>query len=224
MELVEGLDLARLSDLLGPLPIADACAMARQVASALQHAHEHGLVHRDIKPSNLLLTPAGEVKMLDLGLARLFGEASVSEVLTATGAVMGTPDYMAPEQAFDPKSVDIRADLYSLGCTLYKLLAGHPPFGAPPYGTLGQKLLAHAQAPVPPLRNHRPEVPEELATVVERLLAKKPEDRWRTPAEVAAALSGFVDGQKLSNLFAQAQDRLAGSVALTADYAPVKPG
>jgi serine/threonine protein kinase len=153
MELVEGVDLARLSMLLGPLPVADACEVARQAASALQHAHQHGLVHRDIKPSNLLLTSSGEVKLLDLGLARFYGEQSISEVLTATGAVMGTPDYMAPEQSFEPKSVDIRADLYGLGCTLYKLLVGRPPFEGPEYGTLAQKLLAHAQVPVPPIRD-----------------------------------------------------------------------
>jgi serine/threonine protein kinase len=224
MELVEGVDLAQLSALLGPFPVADACEVARQAASALQYAHEHGLVHRDIKPSNLLMTPAGDVKLLDLGLARLYGEQAVSEVLTATGAVMGTPDYMAPEQSFEPKAVDIRADLYGLGCTLYKLLTGRPPFDGPEYGTLAQKLLAHAQAPVPPIRVRRPEVPEALSAVLDRLLAKRPADRFGTPMEAEATLVSFASGQKLSELYAAAQHRLVLNAAPTGEYLPGESG
>jgi len=204
MELIDGVDLARLASRLGPLPVADVCEAGRQVAQALQHAHEHGLVHRDVKPSNLILTPAGAVKLLDLGLARLYGNQPNAEGLTASGAAMGTPDYMAPEQALEPKKVDIRADLYSLGCTLYRLLTGRPPFGDPPYDTAGKKMMAHAQAPVPAVRGRRPDVPERLAGVLERLLAKSPADRFGTPAEVAAVLKRFAVGHDLPRLLAAA--------------------
>src|SRR5205085_6222885 len=119
MEFVEGKTLARLVQEQGPLPVARACHYARQVAEALRHAHELGLVHRDLKPSNLLVTPDGQVKLLDLGLARLQAEQPGTEELTGAGSLLGTPDYMAPEQWDDSRTVDIRADLYSLGCTLY---------------------------------------------------------------------------------------------------------
>ena len=127
MEYVEGLDLARLVNRVGRLRVAAACELARQAAVGLQYVHEHGLVHRDIKPSNLMLTPRGEVKILDLGLARLHRQRGGSDEMTGTGLTMGTADYMAPEQASDSHSVDIRADIYSLGCTLFKLLSGRRP-------------------------------------------------------------------------------------------------
>ena len=160
MEYVPGISLARLVAEKGRLSLTDACDYARQVALGLEHAHEHGMVHRDIKPQNLMLTPAGQVKILDFGLSRLGNEESSG--LTATGAaeqgglaagsltqagcVMGTPDYIAPEQARDAHSADIRADIYSLGCTLYHLLAGKPPF---PNGTDFDKVLAHLDLPRP---------------------------------------------------------------------------
>jgi serine/threonine protein kinase len=219
MELIDGVDLAKLAARLGTLPVADACEVCRQAALALQHAHEHGLVHRDIKPGNLMLTPAGVVKLLDLGLARVCGDQPVSEVLTATGVVIGTPDYMAPEQATEPRSADIRADLYGLGCTLYRLLTGVPPFGGPGQSTLAQKLLAHALAPVPPIRDRRPEVPEGLAALLVRLLAKSPADRPATPAEVEAALRPFAAGQDLVALYAAASGQeLASPPGPTQDY------
>src|SRR6516165_8352429 len=145
MEYVEGVDLAKRLKQQGPLPVDAACDYVRQAALGLQHAHERGLIHRDIKPANLLLTggtgpqPA-IIKLLDLGLARLQrkGEADLTAVLTPVGAVtMGTPDYLAPEQAIDFHHVDIRADIYGLGCTLFYLLTGQPPF---PGGSLAQKL------------------------------------------------------------------------------------
>ena len=129
MEYVEGLDLARLVREKGALPVAQACDFIRQAAVGLQHAHERGLVHRDVKPSNLLVT-AGEaapvVKILDLGLARLGDTFAKERNLTKMGQVIGTPDYLAPEQALDARNVDIRADVYSLGCTLYFLLTTRP--------------------------------------------------------------------------------------------------
>jgi serine/threonine protein kinase len=186
MEFVAGVTLAQLVERDGPLPVGIACDYARQAALGLQHAFEQGLVHRDIKPQNLMLTPQGRVKVLDFGLARLHrGEPGA---LTASGMVMGTPDYLAPEQAADPRAADIRADLYSLGCTLYFLLVGQPPF---PGGTFVQKLEAHARKAPPPLCRRRPEVPAGLARVVERLLAKDPARRYQSPAEVAAALEPF---------------------------------
>ena len=131
MELVEGGNLDELLGRSGPLPVAEACEVIRQAALGLQHLHEHGLVHRDVKPSNLMLTPAGEVKVLDLGLARHLHEPDAGERITAQGQFLGTLDYVAPEQCTDPHAVDIRADVYGLGCTLYELLAGQPPFARP---------------------------------------------------------------------------------------------
>jgi serine/threonine-protein kinase len=187
MEYVEGADLARLLKDKGALSLALACDCARQAALALQHAHEQGLVHRDVKPSNLLLAADGTVKLLDLGLARLgaTGETDAATTLTDTGLLMGTPDYVAPEQILDSKRVDIRADLYSLGCTLYHLLAGRPPFAG---GTAGQKLMQHQMIEPPALATLRPEVPATLVAVVQKLMAKKPEDRYQSPPELAAML------------------------------------
>jgi serine/threonine protein kinase len=186
MEYVEGVSLARLVRERGPLPVAEACAYVRQAALGLQHAHERGLVHRDVKPDNLIRCADGTVKVLDFGLAALTAERGAG--LTEENVVMGTPDYMAPEQAEDSRSADIRADLYSLGCTLYYLLTGKAPYPAP---TPLLKVLAHREQPVPSVREARPDVPRELAAVVGRLLAKRPEDRYQTPGEVAAALEPF---------------------------------
>jgi serine/threonine protein kinase len=142
MEYVEGTDLARLVKQRGALPVGQACDYVRQAALGLQHAHERGLVHRDIKPANLMLTPAGVVKLMDLGLARLdrADGAELSSTMTMEGCVVGTPDYVAPEQTLDSHAVDIRADLYTLGCTLYHLLTGRVPF---PGGSLGEKIAKH---------------------------------------------------------------------------------
>ena len=130
-----GLTWPSWSNRAGPLPIADACELVRQTAIGLQYIHENGLVHRDIKPSNLMLTPQGQVKILDLGLALLASQQTPGKELSLNGLVMGTPDYIAPEQAGDSHSVDIRADIYSLGCTLYHLLTGRTPFSGPKYKT-----------------------------------------------------------------------------------------
>jgi serine/threonine protein kinase/CHASE3 domain sensor protein len=194
MELVVGIDLAKLGGHYGPLAINNACELIRQAAVGLQHAHEHGLVHRDIKPSNLMLTSTGQVKILDLGLARLYEDQPASEALTKSGAMVGTPDYMAPEQGFGAWPVDVRADIYSLGCTLCKLLTGHAPFDRPQFDTPLKKLLAHTQEPVPNLRVFRPEASEKLAALLERLLAKNPAARLGNAAEVATALQSFTSG------------------------------
>jgi hypothetical protein len=210
MEFVDGLSLAEVLERHGPLPVADACEAARQAALGLQHAHEHGLVHRDVKPANLRLTPAGQVKVLDLGLAHfLCDDPAARQGLTAAGHTLGTADYMAPEQWADPRTADIRADLYSLGCTLYGLLAGRPPFGGAEYDTWRKKMQAHEQAPVPPIRGLRPEVPDGLAALLERLLAKKPADRPATPAEVAEALAAYSAGSDLGRLVRDAEQTRA---------------
>jgi serine/threonine protein kinase len=215
MEFVAGTDLEQLVKKSGPLPVEQASDYIRQAALGLQHAHQHGLVHRDIKPSNLLVTsgkgpgaseeksktsslapshqPLATLKVLDLGLARL-RSSSASTVreqtfLTSDGPVtLGTVDYQAPEQALDFHQADIRADIYSLGCTFFYLLTGKPPFGS---GPLALKLMRHQQADPPRLKERRPDVPDGVIRIIERMLAKKPADRYQTPGEVAAALDAL---------------------------------
>jgi WD40 repeat protein len=190
MEHVEGTDLARWLARHGPLPVEEACEYARQCAAGLQHAHEHGMIHRDVKPHNLMRTPGGTVKILDFGLARLAAEAgAVASGVTGEGTLLGTVDYLAPEQADDARRADIRSDIYSLGCTLYHLLCGRPPF---PKGSVVQKVMAHTEREPLSIRELRPDVPPRLARVVQRMMAKSPDDRYQTPDEVGDALAPFV--------------------------------
>ncbi len=189
MEYVEGVNLADLVQRKGPLPLAHACHFIRQAALGLQHAFEQGMVHRDIKPQNLMVTPKGQVKILDFGLARLRGGQARGGGLTEAGSFMGTPEYVSPEQATDARTADTRADLYSLGCTLYFLLTGRPPFVE---DTPVKMVLAHIEKPPPSLGTVRPDVPPELAAVVERMLAKDPARRYQQPVEVAQALVPFI--------------------------------
>ncbi|HZN34590.1 MAG TPA: protein kinase, partial [Pirellulaceae bacterium] len=197
MEFVEGLSFDRLVAQTGPLSVAQACHFIRQAAIGLVHVHEQGMIHRDIKPQNLMVMRKGQVKILDCGLARIVqavapepaasGAASGPEA-TSAGMILGTPDYIAPEQVNDPRSADIRADIYSLGCTLYFLLAGRPPF---PHGTITDKLVAQASAEPPPLSQFRSDVPPGLSRVLARMLAKDPRERYATPGEVARDLAPF---------------------------------
>jgi predicted Ser/Thr protein kinase len=189
MEFVEGTSLAEVVEVRGALPVAYACEYIRQAALGLQHAFEQGMVHRDIKPHNLMLTPRGKVKILDFGLARFARETGQHAQLTAAGVVMGTPDFIAPEQATDPRKADIRADVYSLGCTLYYLLTARPPF---PNGTAIQKVMAHLEEAPKSVHSYRNDVPPELARVLGRMMAKDPAKRFATPVEVARALVPFV--------------------------------
>ncbi len=205
MEFVVGMDLGRLVQRLGPLPIAEACELVRQACLGLQYIHEQGLVHRDLKPSNLMLTRQGTVKILDLGLARFHFEQSEEE-MTNSGQAMGTADYMAPEQASDSHAVDIRADIYSLGCTLYKLLAGSAPFEGSQYKGTFEKMTAHVQCSVPPIENLLPEIPRELAAVLEKMLAKNPADRFAQPADVIEALTPFCANAALPALLVRAEE------------------
>jgi WD40 repeat protein len=204
MEYVDGTDLARLVHKHGPLPVPQACEYVRQAALGLQHAHERGLVHRDIKPSNLLVSQTdGQppvVKVLDLGLARLGSESFAQERgLTRMGQMLGTPDYLAPEQAIDARKVDTRADIYSLGCSLFYLLVGRAPFQAE---ALAELLMKHQMEAPPLVRLLRPDVPEALDALLQRMMAKKPERRPSTPAEVAAALEPFARGEQVGAAYA----------------------
>jgi serine/threonine protein kinase len=195
MEYVPGVSLDRLVAEQGPLPVAAACDCIRQAALGLHHAHEHGLIHRDVKPGNLMRTPAGVVKVLDFGLARLVQDTQTST--TPGGTLAGTPDYLAPEQARDPGSVDARADIYSLGGTLYFLLTGRPPFAD---GTALRKLLAHQDRAPTPVAEIRSDVPADLATLLDRMLAKDPARRPQSCAEVARLLAPFTDNQTPTEL------------------------
>jgi serine/threonine protein kinase len=188
MELLEGMNLAQLVRASGPLPAEVACHYIRQAALGLAHAHQRGVIHRDIKPSNLLRTPDDIIKILDLGLAQLCvdGDGSTVDPLTPAGTGMGTPDFIAPEQARDSQQADPRSDLYSLGCTLYCLLAGSVPF---PGGSATSKLLRHQTDTPAPLEEKRADVPTAVAAVVRKMMARQPEDRYQTAAEVVAALS-----------------------------------
>lgn len=209
--LVEGLDLGRLVDRVGAVAVADACELARQAAVGLHHAHGRGLIHRDVKPANLMLARGGVVKVLDLGLARVRG-AAVGDGETASGMLLGTADYVAPEQIGRAQTADARADVYGLGATLYFLLAGAPPFGGSAWPSWLDKLRAHQEEPVPPLRDRRPEVPPALAELVEAMLAKLPADRPASMAEVAEALRPLAAGADLPGLLARAGEVSADTV------------
>jgi eukaryotic-like serine/threonine-protein kinase len=188
MEYVDGTSLQDLIKKVGPLDVSRACHYIRQAALGLEHAHEAGLVHRDIKPGNILVDRTGLVKLLDMGLARFFNDED--DILTKKydESVLGTADYLAPEQAIDSHSVDIRADIYGLGATFYYLLAGRPPFGE---GTIAQKLLWHQTRNPRPLSEYRQDVPAELAAVLGKMMAKEPSQRYSVPGELDAALAPF---------------------------------
>jgi serine/threonine-protein kinase len=214
MEYVDGLNLDRIIAQNGRLPVAPACDYARQAALGLQHAHEKGMVHRDLKPGNLLVAQPssngsesdasagaqerfghwGTIKVLDLGLALVPQAAAAATAgfdLTRAGFSLGTVDYMAPEQVLDAHHVDIRADLYSLGCTFYEMLTGKPPF---PDGSAIDKLASHRSKEPPSLQEKRPDLPAPVVEVVNKLLAKKPALRYQTPGELSGVLSEILVG------------------------------
>ncbi len=198
----------------GALPIADACDYIRQAATGLQHAHERGMVHRDIKPHNLMVTADGITKILDFGLASLTPEAAPTadavearSDLTVAGVIMGTPDFISPEQANDARRVDIRSDIYSLGATLYYLLSGRVPFDD---GSVMHKLKSHAQVEPAPLDSVRDDVPQELAAILSRMMAKDPDERYLTPKEVADALESFLRTWRPGEEISQRQEPTSG--------------
>jgi serine/threonine-protein kinase len=197
MEYVAGSDLAALVKKNGPCSVGQAVNYILQAAKGLQAAHAEGIVHRDIKPANLLLDKEGTVKILDMGLARFSAEVDADKQagLTNTGTIMGTVDYMAPEQALDTKTADARADIYSLGCSLFYLLIGKPPYLG---DTLMNRLLAHREQPIPSVRAIRPDVPDQVAAVCRRMLAKSVDDRYQTMTEMIADLEQLGARQALS--------------------------
>ncbi|RLS55467.1 MAG: serine/threonine protein kinase, partial [Planctomycetota bacterium] len=189
MEFVQGKSLLEIVQAHGPVSAREAAEYVRQSARGLEHAHHAGLVHRDIKPGNLLLSPEGIIKVLDLGLARFFNEEEGSLTVEHDEKVLGTADYISPEQAIDSHTVDHRTDIYSLGCTLYFLLSGHPPYNT---GALHQRLIAHQTKPVPPLPPERTDIPESLVAIMHKMMAKKVEDRYASAAQVAETLAAWL--------------------------------
>ena len=191
MEYVEGVNLEELINLKGPIPWQQASDFIRQAAAGLQHAHSAGLIHRDVKPGNLLVDARGTVKIFDFGLALLDSHEDADEFSLAMifgHSCLGTADYIAPEQSVDSFAVDTRADIYSLGCTLYVLLTGKLPYPMP---LSTQKLEGHRFRDAPPIRESAKDVPAELAAVVDQMMAKNPADRYQTMAEVVEALATF---------------------------------
>ena len=192
MEYVEGQDLAALAKERGALSVRQAVDCILQAARGLEYAHKQGVVHRDIKPHNLLMDQQGTVKILDMGLARIeqeMGDAGTTsdDGLTQSGQVMGTLDFMSPEQTLDTKTADARSDIYSLGCTLYYLLTCRVPYQA---DTFTKRILAHRNDPIPSLRGRRADVPESLDVLFQKTLAKRPEDRQQTMTELIGELEG----------------------------------
>ena len=207
LEYVDGTDVNCVLRKRERMPVKRSIEVVRQVAQALQHAHEQGIVHRDIKPSNLMIRKDGVIKLTDMGLARSIDESDDTNI-TRAGTTVGTVDYMAPEQARNSRLADIRSDLYSLGCTWFQMLTGHPPFHL---GSLTNKLQAHASASPPDPRDDNPDVPESIVIMIQRLMAKKPEDRYQTPQEL-------LDDLQNAHLHRQApSDHLFSALATAGD-------
>jgi serine/threonine protein kinase len=192
MEYVEGIDLSRFVQQSGSLPVAPACEYIRQAGLGLQHIHENGMVHRDIKPGNLMRAyPDNSIKILDMGLARLREEEreeGEADRLTRLGFVMGTVDFISPEQALNSRQADIRSDLYSLGCTFYFLLTAQVPF---PTDEPMAKLIAHSCESAVPIEALRAEAPLEVCAIVAKLMAKRPDERYQTPADLILDLAAL---------------------------------
>jgi len=187
MEYIRGLSLRRMISEQGPLPVARAAHLFAEVADGLSHAHATGLVHRDLKPSNIMVTPNGHAKILDLGLALAVDEELPADrkIVGGQGYVVGSMDYIAPEQVDDPTGVDARADLYAMGCSLYYALTGQPPF---PGGTSQEKMRRHRTQHPDPLTDFNPTVPAEFARVVQKLMEKVPARRYQTAKAARDAL------------------------------------
>jgi len=199
MEFIDGRDLASEVFQGGPLSVSDAVDCLLQAARGLEYAHAQGIVHRDIKPGNILRDTSGVIKVADLGLARLSdasGKSRSNTSLTQAGGIVGTLDYMPPEQALDSSAIDHRVDIYALGCTLHFLLLARPPYQAVSIMAL---LLKHREAPIPSLRDERPDVAPELDAIFRRMVAKAPGDRFSSTTAVVAALEGLKRSVQLNN-------------------------
>lgn len=192
MEYIRGLSLSRLVGEHGPVGVARAARLFAEVADGLGHAHEKGLIHRDLKPANIMVTPRGHAKVLDLGLALAVGEELPEDksIVGGQGYVVGTMDYIAPEQVYDSTQVDARSDLYALGCSLYFALTGQPPF---PGGTSVQKMKRHRSEYAEPISDLNPTVPAEFSRVVARLMEKDPRRRYQTAAAARDALRPWAE-------------------------------
>ncbi|MGO8751731.1 MAG: serine/threonine-protein kinase [Thermoguttaceae bacterium] len=197
MGYIEGRNLQIAVKQDGPLPCARAADYIRQAAEGLDRAHHAGLIHRHVKPANLLVDPSNVVKVLDPGLAKFSGDDWASFPAAYNENVLGSADYLAPEQAMDNHGVDARTDIYSLGCTFYFLLTGHPPF---PDGTLPQRLMAHQRMPPPDVRLERKDTPEDLVAILMKMMAKQAADRYQSAREVVDVLADWLrdQGQGLS--------------------------
>jgi hypothetical protein len=217
MQYVDGKDLSAIVKEQGPLSVAKAVRCVVQAAKGLQYAHDNGVTHRDVKPANLLLDNVGNIKLLDMGLARIDpavngdGYVATQAELTQPDAVMGTVDYMSPEQAVDTKHADARADIYSLGCTLYYILTGKPPYTG---NTLMARMIAHREADIPSLSDEREDVSEQLDNISKRMLAKNPEERYPTMTALLEDLEVVAD--ELDSL-AEGEDDAAASVQSVTD-------
>jgi serine/threonine-protein kinase len=209
MDYVDGSDLQAIVSRKGPLDYTTAANYIRQAAEGLHYAHEVGLIHRDVKPANLLVDKEGVVKILDMGLARFADDSQASLTKEYDQKMIGTVDYLAPEQALDSHAVDRRADIYSLGCTLYFLLSGDAPF---PQGTIPQRLMAHQKEEPADIRKNRPDAPEALLAIRAKMMAKSADDRYQTGAEVVEALSEFLGDREGS-----------GGTATATPAAPIDP-
>lgn len=212
MEFVGGEDLKSLVDRKGALPISEAVDYILQASKALQYAHQKQIIHRDIKPANLLLDQSGTVKVLDMGLARIMKEAEDDQQhsLTADGAVMGTVDYLPPEQSFDTKSADERSDIYSLGCTLFTLLTGRPVYEG---NTLVQKILAHRESEVPSLKSFCPAVPDALDGLFQSMVAKNPDSRPQSMSVVVDLLEKIATGKPSTDTIQSGQAEVSAQEA-----------
>jgi serine/threonine-protein kinase len=196
MEYIEGRDIQRIVKEDGVFDYGLAAEYVRQAAEGLWYAHRAGLIHRDVKPANLLVDQKGVIKVLDLGLARFTNEDKASLTVAYDENVLGTADYLAPEQAVDSHRVDARADIYGLGCAMYYMLTGHPPF---PEGTMPQRLMAHQKQQPPSIYKDRPDAPPDMVEICMKMMAKKPEHRYQTTGEVAQALLGWQVAHGLSS-------------------------
>jgi eukaryotic-like serine/threonine-protein kinase len=195
MEFIPGDTLYRVVTGQGTLPVPRAAHLFAETALALAHAHGQGVIHRDMKPSNIMITPHDHAKVLDLGLAFTEGEeVDDIEVVGGKGYIVGSIDYMAPEQTRDPTNIDVRADIYALGCCLYFALTGRPPF---PYGSVYDKVKSHRHEAPEPIRNRYPQIPEEFAAIVHKMLAKNPSDRYASALEVESSLAMWREGTPL---------------------------
>ncbi|MGV3484326.1 MAG: serine/threonine protein kinase [Planctomycetaceae bacterium] len=199
MEYVDGVDLQVLVRRDGPLDPGTAAQLLAQAADGLAHAHQRGVIHRDVKPANLLLDNDGRVRLLDMGLALVAAQDNESLTVAHNENVLGTADYLAPEQALNSHKVDHRADIYGLGCTLYYLLTGRPPF---PEGTLAQRIAKHQSEMPTPIKKLRPDCPGEIEGICVKMIQKDPQYRYQSAADVAEALRKFAALVPVRNLTA----------------------